>query len=72
LLFDLPETLMKSFDGLRGVPLQYFLFLPAVILINVVGLLSSNRRVHAALPLLWLAAIVAYETATSIDRIVAA
>jgi len=25
-----------------------------------------------ALPLLWLAAIVAYETATSIDRIVAA
>jgi len=72
LLFDLPETLMKSLDGLRGVPLQYFLFLPVVILICLVGFLSSNRRVHMALPLLWLVAIVAYETATSIDRIVAA
>jgi len=71
LLFDLPETLLKSLTGLRGVPIQYFLFLPGVILIGVVGLLSNNRRVHAALPLLWLAAIVAYETATSIDRIVA-
>jgi len=70
-LFDLPETLMKSLDGLRGVPVQYFLFLPVVILIGIVGLWSNNRKVHAALPLLWLAAIIAYETATSIDRIVA-
>lgn len=70
-LFDLPETLLKSLDGLRGVPFEYFLFLPTMLLINAVGLSSSNRRVHAALPLLWLATIVAYETATSIDRIVA-
>ena len=49
-LFDVPETLMKSLDGLRGVPVQYFLFLPTVILIGIIGLWSDNRKVHAALP----------------------
>jgi len=71
LLLDIPETLFKSLDGLRGVPREYFLFLPAVTLIGIVGLWSGNRKVHATLPLLWLAAMIAYETATSIDRIVA-
>jgi hypothetical protein len=70
-LFDIPETLFKSYDGLRGVPREYYVFIAALLLIDVVGLRSSNRKVHAALPLLWLALIVGYETATSIHRIVA-
>jgi len=70
-LLDIPETLFKSYGGLRGVPLAYFGFITGLILIDIVGLSSSNRKIHAILPLLWLVLIVGYETATSIDRIVA-
>lgn len=70
-LFDIPETLFKSYDGLRGVPHEYYVFITALILIDVIGLVSSNRTTHRMLPIAWLALIVGYETATSIHRIVA-
>jgi hypothetical protein len=70
-LLDIPETLFKSYDGLRSAPREYFAFIGALILIDIVGLWSRSRKVQAALPLLWLALIVAYETVTSIHRIVA-
>ncbi|MEI9927451.1 MAG: hypothetical protein WDN44_06785 [Sphingomonas sp.] len=53
-LLDIPETLAKGVDGLRGVPVEYRLFLPVMIAINIAGLVTANRRVHAALCLVWL------------------
>jgi hypothetical protein len=35
-----------------GVPREYFAFIAALILIDIVGLRSDNRKVHAAPPLL--------------------
>jgi len=71
-LLDIPETMFKSYNGLRGAPIEYFPFIAALILIDITGLRTQDRKVHAVLPLLWLALIVGYETATSIHRIVAA
>jgi hypothetical protein len=71
-LLDIPETLSKSYAGLRGVPHEYLVFLPLMLAINVIGLVSKNRRVHGALAVLWLLAFVVYCTTTSMDRIVAA
>jgi hypothetical protein len=70
-LLDVPETLAKSYDGLRGVPREYFLLTPALIALHLTGLATRNRRIHGALCILWLLLIVGYETATSIDRIAA-
>ncbi len=68
-LLDIPEALAKGVDQLRDVPVEYRLFLPVMIAINVTG--TANRRVHAALCLIWLAVITLYLTFTSLDRIVA-
>jgi hypothetical protein len=68
-LLDIPETLAKGYDGLRGVPREYLLFIPTILTIIIVGLVSRNRKAHAAISLLWLAVFVTYCTATAIDRI---
>jgi hypothetical protein len=69
-LLDIPETLAKAGAHLRDVPRQYEYFVPTMLLICVVGLGSTNRRVHGVLCLAWLAAIIAYLTFTSLEKIV--
>jgi uncharacterized membrane protein YfhO len=69
-LIDVPETLAKGVSHLRGVPREYVVFLPTILIICLIGLRSSNRRVHAALCLLWLFATMSYLTLTAIDRVV--
>jgi hypothetical protein len=70
-LIDIPETLAKGVSHLRGVPRQYVVFIPIVLTICVVGLVTSNRRVHGALCVIWLLVTMSYLTFTSIDRAVA-
>ncbi|MDJ0938664.1 MAG: hypothetical protein QNJ00_02740 [Woeseiaceae bacterium] len=53
-LLDIPETLGKEIEGLRPVPPQYYVFVSSMIVLAIVGMLTSNRRVHTALPLAWL------------------
>ena len=47
---DVLATLVKADVGLRPVPTGYFGFIGVQILIATVGLLTSNRVVHAILP----------------------
>jgi len=68
-LMDIPEVLVKAKLGLRPMPPQYPLVISALIVIAVGGLISSNRRVHAALPVAWFAVFYGYELMSSIHRI---
>jgi hypothetical protein len=45
-------------------------YIPTIIVICVIGLISKNRRVHGALCIAWLLAMISYVTLTSIERIV--
>jgi hypothetical protein len=70
LLFDVPETIAKQTAGLRGVPVQYVVFLPLCLVIGVTGWASANRRLHAGLAVAYLTLLTAYLTLSSLDRIV--
>ena len=71
LLLDIPETLAKQSEGLRSVPAEYKVLIPFSLTLAVTGFLSSNRRVHGVIAVAFLVAMIAYETLTSLNRIVA-
>ena len=68
-LLDIPETLAKSTAHLRDVPREYVFYIPIILGFCVIGLVSNNRRVQAALPVAWLVATLSYLTLTSLDKI---
>jgi len=68
-LLDIPETLAKGMVHLRAVPAQYALFISVILAIEIIGLISDNRRVHAILCLSWLAAISCYITFSAVETI---
>lgn len=70
LLIDIPETVAKQSAGLRGVPVQYVGFMPFCLVIGVTGWLTANRRVQGVMCVAYLAALAAYLTLSSLDRIV--
>ena len=70
-LIDIPETLAKGVSHLRDVPREYEIFIPTILIICIIGLWSTNRRVHGALCILWLLAMMSYVTLTSIEKVVA-
>lgn len=59
-LLDIPETLVKQASDLREVPPRYFVFVMAMIVLAIIGLLTSNRAVHRALPVAWLILVGAF------------
>ena len=69
-LLDIPETVGKGLAHLRAVPIEYAFYIPVALGIAVVGFFSNDRRVQAALPVLWFAAVISYITLTSLGRIV--
>ena len=69
LLYDVPETVAKQTAGLRGVPVQYGIFIPVAMALAATGLLTTNRRIHGAISLAFLVSILSYETLTVIDRV---
>lgn len=68
ILLGAPKTLAKGFTHLRDVPLQYAAYIPAILLICIIGLFSKSRRVHGVLCIAWLFATASYVTLTSIDE----
>ena len=53
-LLDIPETLSKGQTALRDVPPDYLVFIASHISICVIGLITENRAVHLALPIIWI------------------
>jgi hypothetical protein len=70
-VIDIPETAAKQVDGLRAVPPEYWLAGPSFIIIAVVGLTTSRRRIHVLLAPAWLAVLMSYELFSALDQIVA-
>lgn len=59
-LLDIPETVMKDLAGLRPVPASYWVLHTVWLVVSLVGILTANRRVHVALPVLWLTSTLVY------------
>jgi hypothetical protein len=59
-LLDIPETLSKGQTALREVPPDYLVFVISHISICVVGLITENRAVHVALPIIWMTATLVF------------
>ena len=70
-LIDVPETVWKQIAHLRDVPSQYVVFMPLLFAIAVISMWTKNRRLHAALCLLWLAANLGYMTFSALEKAIA-
>jgi hypothetical protein len=70
-LLDVVETIAKSVSHLRDVPPQYVAFIPAMLAICIMGMVSKSRRVQAFLAVAWPAVVLSYLTLTALDKIVA-
>jgi len=66
---DVPETLLKAGAGLREPPQLYYLFVAAMLALNLVAVLTRNRRYHEFFVLYWLLAILGYLGFTTLARI---
>jgi hypothetical protein len=71
LLIDIPETLWKQVIHLRDVPPEYAYFLPGLLAIAIISMLSKNRRVHSTLSLIWLAMNAGYFSLTALEKAIA-
>jgi hypothetical protein len=69
LLLDVPETLGKSVVHLRDVPTPYIFFIPFMVALCVVGIVSKSRVLHGVLAIIWSVALVGYVILSSMDRI---
>jgi hypothetical protein len=69
-LLDIPETMLKGAAGLRDVPAAYGFFIASHIGIATVGLITENRAVHFALPIVWLITVFVI-VGTSTMRVIA-
>ena len=70
ILLDVPETLSKGVDHLRDVPTHYVVFITAMLVLGVAGLLLRARRAQGAVASLVLLALLAYFNLTSLERII--
>ena len=68
-LIDIPETLLKSDAGLREVPADYAVFIAIELTIAMTGFLTSNRRVHLLLPIVYLSFTLFYVLSSVVGRI---
>ena len=68
-LLDIPETMGKEMTGLRELPPRYFVFVASMVGLAVVGMASSNRKVHKALPIAWLILVASFISLATINVI---
>lgn len=59
-LLDIPETVGKEASGLRDVPPRYFILVASMIGIGIIGIVTPNRNVQAALPIAWLILLISF------------
>jgi hypothetical protein len=67
--FDIGETVSKEMYHLRAVPREYVGFVPVWLALNVTGLVTKNRTVHAVLAPLMGLVFIAYLFYSSLSRI---
>ncbi|MBV9345910.1 MAG: hypothetical protein JOZ03_13085 [Gammaproteobacteria bacterium] len=68
-LMDIPETMGKQLYHLRPMPAFYPYLVAVLLLIGVVGMVSSNRRLHAVMATLWFAILASYVSLSVIAHI---
>ncbi len=68
-LLDVPETVGKEIAGLRATPPRYFIFVASMTALAIVGIVSSNRSVHRALPIAWLLLVGSFISLATINII---
>jgi hypothetical protein len=68
-LMDIPETMGKQIYHLRPMPEFYPYLISCLLGIGVIGIISSNRKIHAALGISWFAILVGYVSLSVIARI---
>ncbi len=66
---DIPETVGKEIAGLRETPPRYFIFVSSMIALGIVGIVSSNRSVHRALPIAWVLLVGSFISLATINII---
>jgi len=68
-LIDIPETVLKSDAGLRGVPEDYVVFVSIQLAIAITGFVFRNRMLHLLLPIVWLTFTLFYVLFSVVGRI---
>ena len=68
-LIDIPETILKGQEGLRGIPAEYAIFGLAHLGLAIVAALTPNRLFHAAYAILWPTSSIGYLTLTILQEI---
>ena len=69
-LMDIPETTRKATLHLRAVPKQYSLFIAILVAVTLLGMYTSNRRVHGALAVIAFLTLIGYLFLTPLEKIV--
>ena len=68
-LIDVPETVIKSEAGLRGLPEAYIALVSVHVLLNLLAVFWSNRAYHKFFAIFWPIWTVGYLSFTTLDEI---
>lgn len=68
---DIPETVLKARAGLREVPQYYLIHILSLLVLCLIGAVTSNRRYHAVFSVYHLVATFVYLGFTTLSRIAA-
>lgn len=68
---DIPETMLKSDSGLRGLPEAYIAFVILQIVLSVVAALWANKAYHKFYAIFWPVFTVGYLSLTTLRQIAA-
>ena len=66
---DVPETLLKTEDGLRDLPQAYLLFAGTQLVLAIAGCLVSNRTFHKAYAVFYPVLTLSYLSLTTLRQI---
>jgi hypothetical protein len=68
-LIDIPETVLKGQEGLRGIPSAYAIFATIHVTLAIVAAMNPSRGFHSVYAVLWPVISVGYLTLTTLGQI---
>ena len=68
-VIDVPETLLKSGEGLRDLPEGYIVFVAPHLVLPAIAAVTSNRYYHIGFALFWPVWTVGYLSVTTLAQI---
>jgi hypothetical protein len=68
---DIAETTLKAGAGLRDLPQLYLLFIPTLLILSLVGAVTSSRKYHAVFSVVWAISMLTYLGLTTLSNIAA-